>query len=95
MPASRWIWTASSLGVDAKVIMTPPLYILYGKSLMKHTGWCQNDFNVQGYSSRPTEAARRWVPKIASESASGCATRGLDLRFQICVESQFSTPTIN
>ena len=23
------------------------LYILYGKSLMKYTGWCQNDFNVQ------------------------------------------------
>jgi hypothetical protein len=24
------------------------LHILYGESRMKYTGWCQNDFNVQG-----------------------------------------------
>ena len=24
------------------------LYMLYGESLMEYTGWCQNDFNVQG-----------------------------------------------
>ena len=30
-----------------KVIITPPcIFILYGESLMKITGWCQNDFNV-------------------------------------------------
>jgi hypothetical protein len=36
------------LGVDVGVILTPPLYILYKESLMKYTGWYQNDFNVQG-----------------------------------------------
>jgi hypothetical protein len=27
------------------------LYILYGESRIKCTGWCQNDFNVQDYQS--------------------------------------------
>ena len=37
------------------------LYILYEQSLMKYTGWCQNDFNVRGYrcpgSCSPSRAA--------------------------------------
>ena len=37
------------LGGDVnKVIITPPCIYMYGESLMKYTGWCQNDFNVQG-----------------------------------------------
>jgi hypothetical protein len=34
------------------------MYILYGKSLMKYTGWCQNDFNFQSYL-RPVRRVHR------------------------------------
>jgi hypothetical protein len=39
---------AALLGVDVKVILTPPPYTLYKESLMEYTGWCHSDFNVQG-----------------------------------------------
>ena len=39
-----------SLALGVKVILTPPC-IFFGESLVKCTGWRQNDFNVQALSS--------------------------------------------
>jgi hypothetical protein len=41
----------SSLGVDVTSLSRHQVYILYGVSRMMYAEWCQNDFNVQGYSS--------------------------------------------
>jgi hypothetical protein len=38
--------------VDVKSHSDATLYILYGESLMKYTGWYQNDFSVHGYCRR-------------------------------------------
>jgi hypothetical protein len=49
------------LGVDVKVILTPRYRFgtrMEGESLMKYTGWCQNDFNVQGYPRLRESLAR-------------------------------------
>ena len=35
-------------GVDVGVSLWRTLYTFYGKSLIKDTGWRQNEFNVQG-----------------------------------------------
>ena len=43
--------------------------MLYKKLLVKYTGWCQNDFNVQGYSSLASSAA-------GDASAAAKANRG-------------------
>ena len=32
------------------------MYILYGKSLSKYTGWCSNDFTAWGLPSRDVDA---------------------------------------
>ena len=41
----------STFGVDVKAISGATLYILYGESRMKFTGWRQNDCIAQGCST--------------------------------------------
>jgi hypothetical protein len=46
------------LGVGVNVITRAPLYSLYGESLMKYTGRCQNNVSARGWWRRRSSAER-------------------------------------
>ena len=48
--------------VDVKAILTPPCILFYRESLMKYTGWCQNDFNVYAHLEADLDAG---TPRIS------------------------------
>jgi hypothetical protein len=59
--------------VDVNVILTPPLYSLYGESLMEYTGRCQNDFTVRGQKDKKRDAVRRPDRSVAARHHRGAA----------------------
>ena len=51
---------------------------LYRVSLVKYTGWCQNDFNVQGYGRR------RAALELGLPAGDGPALDALDVEAGVC-----------
>ena len=66
--------TTTSVVAYLKINSDATLYILYRELLVKYTGWCKLDFNMQGYASGdPTSCGTGRPRRATSPSGEGGA----------------------